>query len=52
VRSLATGTRPAGVHAATWDLRDDRGGLVRAGVYYYRLEVAGRTFTRRLIALN
>ena len=52
VRSLVRGTRAAGVHESTWDLHDETGGLVRAGVYYYRLEVAGRTFTRRLIALN
>ena len=52
VRSLVSGPMGAGVHETTWDLRDDSGGLVRAGVYYYRLAVAGRIFTRRLIALN
>ena len=52
VRSLMAGAVGAGVHEAAWDLHDDAGGLVRAGVYYYRLAVAGRTFTRRLIALN
>lgn len=52
VRSLVSGTQAAGVHATAWDLRDETGALVRAGVYYYRLEVAGRTFTRRLVALN
>ena len=52
MRSLVSGRQPAGVHESAWDLRDETGGLVRAGVYYYRLEVAGRTFTRRLIALN
>jgi hypothetical protein len=52
VRSIVRGPVGAGVHEAVWDLHDDSGGLVRAGVYYYRLAVAGRTFTRRLIALN
>ena len=52
VRSLVSGTQSAGVHASAWDLRDETGALVRAGVYYYRLDVAGRTFTRRLVALN
>ena len=52
VRSLVTGSQAAGVHESAWDLRDDAGALVRAGVYYYRLDVAGRAFTRRLIALN
>ena len=52
VRSLVGATLAAGVHEAAWDLRDESGALVSAGVYYYRLAVAGRTFTRRLIALN
>jgi hypothetical protein len=52
VRSIVGGPMGAGVHEAVWDLRDDTGGLVRAGVYYYRLAVAGQTFTRRLVALN
>ncbi len=52
VRSIVRGPVEAGVHQVVWDLHDDTGGLVRAGVYYYRLAVAGRTFTRRLIALN
>ena len=52
VRSLVHGGSPAGVHPVAWDLRDDRGALVKSGVYYYRLAVAGRTFTRRLVTLN
>jgi len=52
VRTLVSAARPAGYHDATWDLRDDAGTLVSAGVYYYRLQVAGRTFTRRLVALD
>ena len=52
VRLLASGVIPAGVHEVQWDRRDDLGGLVRAGVYYYRLNVAGRTFTRRLATLD
>lgn len=52
VRSLVSGAIGAGVHEVEWDRRDDVGGLVRAGVYYYRLDVAGRTFTRRLATLD
>ncbi len=52
VRILASGAAEVGLHDADWDLRDDGGHLVRAGVYYYRLDVAGRVFTRRLVVLE
>src|SRR2546426_699618 len=34
VRSIERGTATAGAHAVEWDLRDDAGGRVRAGVYF------------------
>ena len=50
VRSLASGSLPAGEHVIGWDLRDGDGRAVRPGVYFARLEVEGRTFTRKLVA--
>lgn len=48
VRSLALGLRDAGPHADAWDLRDDGGHAVRAGLYFARLEFAGRSLVRRI----
>jgi hypothetical protein len=48
VRELASGARDAGEYAETWDLRDAGGRAVRAGLYFARLETAGRTLVRRV----
>lgn len=42
VRSLFSGTLPAGVHSVSWHGRNDRGGLVRGGMYVIVLS-AGQT---------
>jgi hypothetical protein len=52
VRDLVSGVTPAGDHATTWDLRDDAGRPVGAGLYFARLETEGRTFTEKLTALR
>ncbi|MCC6349546.1 MAG: T9SS type A sorting domain-containing protein [Candidatus Eisenbacteria bacterium] len=41
VRVLAAGPREAGEHAEAWDLRDEGGRAVRAGLYFARFEAAG-----------
>ncbi|MGQ0720642.1 MAG: S8 family peptidase [Candidatus Eiseniibacteriota bacterium] len=38
VRVLTDGQRGAGSHVVTWDSRDDRGGILPAGVYFLRAE--------------
>ncbi len=43
VRTLASGTLPAGRHTAQWDGRNDAGAPVGSGVYLYR--IAGHTAT-------
>lgn len=48
VRGLAAGERTAGEHAIAWDLRDGAGQAVGAGLYFARLECAGRTLVRRI----
>lgn len=60
VRTLASGSFPAGRHARTWDARDDAGRPAPAGVYLARLWAApqgstgGATgaATRRFVVLN
>jgi hypothetical protein len=48
VRELISGARPAGAQSIAWDLRDANGIAVRPGLYFARLEAAGRSLTQRL----
>jgi hypothetical protein len=48
VRTLADGALPAGEHTAAWDLRDDGGRAVGAGLYFVRMQAGGRELTRRV----
>ena len=48
VRTLEAGTRAPGEYRARWDLSDEVGRPVRAGLYFARLEVEGRRIVRRL----
>jgi len=50
VRELASGARPAGEQAIAWDLRDERGYEVSAGLYFAvsrRKDVRSRGSSRR-----
>jgi hypothetical protein len=52
VRRLSSRAQDAGRHAIAWDLRDDVGRGVVAGLYVARLEVEGRILTRKITVLN
>jgi hypothetical protein len=52
VRELASGTQPAGAHATAWDLRDETGRAVGAGLYFARLEAAGQVVVEKVAALK
>jgi flagellar hook capping protein FlgD len=52
VRELASGALPSGEHSLTWDLRDQGGQVVGAGVYFARLEAEGDSFTKKLVMLR
>jgi hypothetical protein len=52
VRTLADGSREAGGHVVSWDLRGDDGHVVNPGLYYVRIESAGRTLARTLAVLR
>jgi hypothetical protein len=41
-----------GFHTAVWDGRDDRGGAVSSGIYFYRLRTAQGTLSRKLLVLR
>ncbi len=52
VRVLVAGTRSPGRYTVAWNGRDAAGRLSASGVYYYRLDVAGRQQTRRMVLLR
>jgi hypothetical protein len=52
VRELASGALPAGQHALAWDLRDQGGQAVGAGIYFARLEAEGSSFTKKLVMVR
>ena len=52
VRSLTEGVREAGQYHVQWDGRDSAGSRVSAGVYFYRLEAAGRTLTKKMTVMQ
>ena len=51
VKVLADGAWPAGEHMLEWNGKD-RTGNAAAGVYFVRLEAAGRVLTRRVVLLH
>ncbi len=52
VRELASGVRAVGPHTITWDLRDERGRAVAAGIFFARLEAQGRSLTQKVVTLK
>jgi hypothetical protein len=52
VRTLLDGTLPPGVHDLTWDLRDDAGSAVPAGVYWAKLTGDRASVVRRMAVIR
>ncbi len=52
VRALVDGPKEAGEHLAFWDRRDDTGATVAAGVYFYQIQVAGVSESRRMVVVE
>jgi hypothetical protein len=52
VRTLVTGRAAAGAHANRWDLCDDAGRRVGAGLYLARLTIGGWSCTRRITVVR
>jgi hypothetical protein len=51
IRTLLKEQRPAGRHTVSWDGRDDAGGTVAGGVYFYELKASEVEESRRMILL-
>ena len=52
VRTLLNENRPAGRHLVAWDGRDEGGGTLPSGVYFYRLKASGYSSTRKMVLLK
>jgi hypothetical protein len=52
VRELLNATQPAGRYTVAWNGRDDRGGLVASGVYFYVLDTPQATHMKKLLFLR
>lgn len=52
VRTLASGTMPAGWHTAVWNGRDDRGRRVSSGIYLSRLVIRERQLITKMTMLR
>ena len=42
----------AGAHETVWDGRNDRGGAVASGIYFYKMRAGDFTDTRKLVLLK
>src|SRR5262249_35504621 len=50
--TIADGEYPAGKTQLGWDGRDASGRTMGAGMYFYKMTVAGQTYERRGVILN
>jgi len=52
VRQLVSGSEAAGEHVVVWDLRDERGNPVGAGVYFAELESGGESRIQKVMRVK
>ena len=52
VRTLVDGPMVSGRATVVWDGRDEQGGRLSSGVYFYRLENGERSLTRKSVMLR
>jgi hypothetical protein len=52
VRTLVSGVRDANSYTVTWDGKNDRGGAVASGVYFYKMETKDFNQTRKMVMLR
>ncbi len=52
VATLVNGTLPAGEHEVYWNGRSAQGNVLPSGLYVYRLETPGESFSRTMVLLK
>ena len=52
IRTLSGGLKPPGKYRMVWDGRNDRGGPVSTGVYFYRLEAGSFAQVKKMLLLR
>ncbi len=57
VRTLETGTLPAGLNSTSWDGKNNYGKAVASGIYFYRLQItsgrfSGQPFSRKMLLIR
>ncbi|MCK5145510.1 T9SS type A sorting domain-containing protein [bacterium] len=52
IRTLLDALAAPGIHAVTWDGRNDQGEIVPSGLYFYKLRTGTSTLTRRMLLLK
>jgi hypothetical protein len=52
VRTLVNDTKDAGSHAITWDGKNNRGGAVASGIYFYKMETKDFSQTKKMVMLR
>jgi flagellar hook assembly protein FlgD len=49
VRNLVNSDLTAGMHSVVWNGTDEKGKAVPSGVYFYRVENAGKAVTKKML---
>ena len=52
VKTLVKERKVAGFHTVQWDGTDLKGRKVGTGIYFYKVEVDGRQFTKKMILIK
>ena len=52
VRTLVSGALNAGSHDVIWWGRDDTGGELASGLYFYKMQTDEKTLTRKMLLLK
>lgn len=52
VKTLVTGTQPAGSYNVTWDGKDENDRPVSSGMYFYKLNSSGKTAVKKMLLLK
>jgi flagellar hook assembly protein FlgD len=52
VRTLANSVKNAGSYTVAWDGKNDRGGSVASGIYFYKMETKDFSQTKKMVMLR